>query len=464
MKPLDKYDQLLEEELNHLKVEYDNYKTKIDCVTVLTFSKDDQNQYVLNLLDNQELLLTTFPQLIDQFKILTFFRKNNALELEQVKIAINNILEDEQVKNTIINQSNYQNLVKRIQEQIEELNNASISSKASFILKINIDDEEKVNILTQLAYESCQNASLKQQKPKEKTKEELKEEKIEPETLFEERDEAKIENINNKYFAIKPQIENLLNQYYYLINGKSIGTLEYTKQLVDIAKVQKEKDSLDLKSLNLDEFSYKEVSMTMLILDIIEAKQELEKNLQNPASKQDDIEYYFNALKETYSKALILGEAITKDNLEKTKKTDDIYFLLDENNTPFFQLEKFNKEERKRCLSLMEKFKKHIYDYEKGKTHTKLKSKKKINDIYINKSSTMCVSYIRAKDNQVLILTFAHLNEIYDDSTRIDQNYAYLIKETLDNINTKNSSFIEQQYQFSEQFKDQIFSKGDDPK
>ena len=61
MKPLDKYDQLLEEELNRLKVEYDNYKTKIDSVTVLTFSKDDQNQYVLNLLDNQELLLTTFP-------------------------------------------------------------------------------------------------------------------------------------------------------------------------------------------------------------------------------------------------------------------------------------------------------------------------------------------------------------------------------------------------------------------
>ena len=68
------------------------------------------------------------------------------------------------------------------------------------------------------------------------------------------------------------------------------------------------------------------------------------------------------------------------------------------------------------------------------------------------------------KDNKVLILTFAHINDIYDDSNSIAQNYSYLIENTLKNIENKNDLFLEQQQEFTEQFKDMIAVKGDEHK
>ena len=195
---------------------------------------------------------------------------------------------------------------------------------------------------------------------------------------------------------------------------------------------------------------------------MLEAKQELETLFKKPNASLEDIEFYFNELKEQYSKAQQVDTTLTEDIKEEEKETDDIYFLLDENNNPFFQLDKFNKEDKKRCKSLIEKFEKSIHDYEKGKHHTKLQSRRNLFDIYVNKSSNMCVSYIRAKDNQVLVITFAHLNDIFDESNSIAQNYDNLIESTLSNIENKNTNFINHQQEFFEQFKTNVEVKGDE--
>ena len=41
----------------------------------------------------------------------------------------------------------------------------------------------------------------------------------------------------------------------------------------------------------------------------------------------------------------------------------------------------------------------------------------------------MCVSYVRTKDNKVLVLTFAPHSDIYDNSNTIAQTYSYVIDE-----------------------------------
>lgn len=229
-------------------------------------------------------------------------------------------------------------------------------------------------------------------------------------------------------------------------------------------KIQESQDNLNLSTLGIDEFQYKDISMTVLILDMLEIKQELELQLNNTNTTLEDISDYFNMLKEDYNKAMALDSILTEEKMEEEKTTNEIYFLLDESNSPLFDMNKFSKDDKKRCQALIEKFEKSVHNHEKGKKHTKLQSRRHKFDVYINKSSNMCVSYIRAKDNKVLILTFAHLNDIYDESNSIAQNYTFLIKNTLKNIENKNDLFLEQQQEFTEQFKTIVVVKGDEHK
>ena len=76
----------------------------------------------------------------------------------------------------------------------------------------------------------------------------------------------------------------------------------------------------------------------------------------------------------------------------------------------------------------------------------------------------MCVSYIRTKDNKVLILTFANFKEVFDNTEPIVSNFDYIIDTTLTNIKNNNALFLEQQQEFTEQFKAMVAVKGDEHK
>ena len=466
MEPKEKSEQLLEEQSQKLKKELNKYKTMIDSANILIMPINDKKRYIKNLLEHQKTFLLLFPQLTSNFQILKFFYDNNALEIEQVQIAINNILTDEIVKDCLSNIEKYQLQVKSLESQIKELDEKSLTAKASFILKANITDEEKISILKEIAYESCKSVTKKEEK--------LKSHKIptpqeEIESLFTEEEtpninQEELNNIKGEYYKIKNNIESIMSKYYYLINGKDEKYINYNKEMSRAIKEQESKDNLDLSTLGIDEFQYKDISMTVLILDMFEVKAELESQLNNPTATLEDIRDYFNMLKEDYNKAISLDKILTEEKKEEEKTTNEIYFLLDENNNSFFQINKFNKEEKKHCLSLIEKFKKGLHDYEKGKKHTKLLSNNKRYNIYINKSSNMCVSYVRTKDNKVLVLTFAPHSDIYDNSNTIAQTYSYVIDENLTKINNQNPNYLKQQKEFTEQFKSMIAVKGDDHK
>lgn len=465
MEPKEKYEQLIEEQSQELKRELDNYRAMIKSAEILSMPKDDIQKYISNLLENQKTLLLLFPQLISNLQIIKFFLENNALEIEQVSIALNNILTDERVKDCFSNKEKYQLQAKKLESEIKELDEKSLSAKASFILKANITDEEKISILKELAYESCKNATTKEEAKLQTQDKESKE----IETLFSEEatvnvNEEELKKLKEEYLKIKDSIESIISKYYYLIKGKDEKYINYNREMAKAIKAQESKDNLNLSALGIDEFQYKDISMTVLLLDMLETKQELELQLNNTNTTLEDINDYFNILKEDYNKAIALDSILTEEKIEEEKTTNEIYFLLDESNSPFFDMDKFSKEEKKRSLSLVEKFEKGIHDHEKGKKHTKLQSRRHKFDIYINKSSNMCVSYIRAKDNKVLILTFAHLNNIFDDSNSIAQNYTSLIKNTLKNIESKNALFLEQQEEFTEQFKTIVAIKGDEHK
>lgn len=466
MESKEKYEQLLEEQLQKLKRELNKYNKMIKSANILSMSKTNTRTYIENLLNNQNTFLLLFPHLTSNFQILKFFYDNNALEIEQVQIAINNILMDEKVKDCLSNIETYRLQVKSLESQIKELDEKSLTAKASFILKANIPDEEKISILKELAYDSCKSVT---EKEKTLNSHEASTSHKEIESLFKEEETPNINQeefnkIKDEYYKIKNNIESIINKYYYLINGKDEKYINYNKEMARAIKEQESKDNLDLSTLGIDKFQYKDISMTVLILDMIEVKAELETQLNNPNTNLEDINDYFNMLKEDYNNAISIDKILTEDMKEEEKTTNEIYFLLDENNNSFFQINKFNKEEKKHCLSLIEKFKKGLHDYEKGKKHTKLLSSNKLYNIYINKSSNMCVSYIRTKDNKVLVLTFAPHSDIYDDSNTIAQTYSYVIDENLTDINTKNPNYLKQQKEFTEQFKSMLDIKGDDSK
>ena len=267
-----------------------------------------------------------------------------------------------------------------------------------------------------------------------------------------------------EYLKIKDSIESIISKYYYLINGKDEKYINYNREMAKAIKAQESQDNLNLSTLGIDEFQYKDISMTVLLLDMLETKQELELQLNNPNNTLEDINDYFNILKEDYNKAIALDSILTEEKMEEEKTTNEIYFLLDESNSPLFDMDKFSKDDKKRCQALIEKFEKGVHDHKKGKKHTKFKSNYKKNNIYINRSSNMCVSYIRTKDNKVLILTFADFKEVFDNTEPIALNFDYLIDETLANIKNNNVAFLETQKEFTEYFKEQTKAKGDEHK
>lgn len=465
MEPKEKYEQLIEEQLQELKRELDNYRAMIKSAEILSMPKDDIQKYISNLLENQKTLLLLFPQLISNLQIIKFFWENNALEIEQVTIALNNILTDERVKDCFSNKEKYQLQAKKLESEIKELDEKSLSAKASFILKANITDEEKISILKELAYESCKNATTKEEAKLQTQDKESKE----IETLFSEEatvnvNEEELKKLKEEYLKIKDSIESIISKYYYLIKGKDEKYINYNREMAKAIKAQESKDNLNLSTLGIDEFQYKDISMTVLLLDMLETKQELELQLNNTNTTLEDINDYFNILKEDYNKAIALDSILTEEKIEEEKTTNEIYFLLDESNSPLFDMDKFSKDDKKRCQALIEKFEKGVHDHEKGKKHTKFKSNYKKNNIYINRSSNMCVSYIRTKDNKVLILTFADFKEVFDNTEPIALNFDYLIDETLANIKNNNVTFLETQKEFVEYFKEQIKTKGDEHK
>lgn len=465
MEPKEKYEQLIEEESQELKRELDNYRAMIKCANILSMPKDDIQKYISNLLENQKSLLLLFPQLTSNVQIINFFWENNALELEQVTIALNNILTDERVKDCLNNKEKYELQVKKLESEIKELDEKSLTAKASFILKASISDEEKISILKELAYESCKNATTKEENIiKEKEKESKEIETLFPEEVTVNVNKEGLNKLKEEYLKLKDSIESIISKYYYLINGKDEKYINYNREMAKAIKAQESQDNLNLSTLGIDEFQYKDISMTVLILDMLETKQELELQLDNPNTTLEDISDYFNILKEDYNKAIALDSILTEEKIEEEKTTNEIYFLLDESNSPFFDMDKFSKDDKKRCQALIEKFEKGVHDHEKGKKHTKFKSNYKKNNIYINRSSNMCVSYIRTKDNKVLILTFADFKEVFDNTEPIALNFDYLIDEALANIKNNNVTFLETQKEFVEYFKEQIKTKGDEHK
>ena len=465
MEPKEKYEQLIEEQSQELKRELDNYRAMIKSANILSMPKGDIQKYISNLLENQKSLLLLFPQLTSNVQIINFFWENNALELEQVTIALNNILTDERVKDCLNNKEKYELQVKKLESEIKELDEKSLTAKASFILKANITDEEKISILKELAYESCKNATTKEEAKLQTQDKESKE----IETLFSEEatvnvNEEELKKLKEEYLKIKDSIESIISKYYYLINGKDEKYINYNREMAKAIKAQESQDNLNLSTLGIDEFQYKDISMTVLLLDMLETKQELELQLNNTNTTLEDINDYFNILKEDYNKAIALDSILTEEKIEEEKTTNEIYFLLDESNSPLFDMDKFSKDDKKRCQALIEKFEKGVHDHEKGKKHTKFKSNYKKNNIYINRSSNMCVSYIRTKDNKVLILTFADFKEVFDNTEPIALNFDYLIDEALANIKNNNVSFLETQKEFAKYFKEQIKTKGDEHK
>ena len=111
-----------------------------------------------------------------------------------------------------------------------------------------------------------------------------------------------------------------MSKYYYLINGKDEKYINYNKEMSRAIKEQESKDNLDLSTLGIDEFQYKDISMTVLILDMFEVKAELESQLNNPTATLEDIRDYFNMLKEDYNKAISLDKILTEEKKEEEKK------------------------------------------------------------------------------------------------------------------------------------------------
>ena len=393
------------------------------------------------LLNAKPIFLSINPALESKFKTIEFFVSNDAKNAEQVLIALDYILSScrshiENNQNDNFLRTQYEEVVGRCEKILTD-----DFSDLDFLQKIlsvsNLTEEERISVLAKLAYDSCGFSKRK-------------EETVTP--IVEEFDSAAYEEIcqlrDKVYYGLRQRANEVINRNYVeFIKCKSKEELNYAKAIV--SSIDKEEMSIE----DVTNFNYVREKMTVMLFALINEKDELDGILEEFSLKvsKDDIELFSAALKDYEKMILAVIEAekeIEKENqvVDASKNPSNVYFLVDEDGNLLFNLDDFHNDDKKRIALLLEKTQKGILDYDKGLKHTIIQSPHKMNNIVeVNKYSNFGCIYIRITRNKILVLSIGDIKDIYDEGIYIDSYYADRISELKSLIDESNIDEMKRQ-------------------
>lgn len=366
------------------------------------------------ILKNQDALIKFDNSLESKFKIIGFLVKNNATNAEQFKIVMDDIL------NSIIMSAfdNHTSMLlisqKQINSNLEQCN--LIINDAGYdydyyvkLLDVSgLSEKEKLDILSEHAFrtisiESQITSNVESQLSNDQAVDNI-----------EKSDNVSSDKVEDRFEQVMTVVNDMITKYYYLIEKQNSNQLNYKKQYINAMRDQSgQVDFSVLESI--------EERLTLIMLEMIENKQLIEKEIQeivnHEITKEDEdvINLFIDALEHNLQLFQETAKQFELDNCEENNvEPSKILFLLDEQGNPYIEAKEGNLESGKRIKSLIEKLEKGSHDYERGIKHSKILTDNKNDNIYVNRSSNMACSYMRLTKDIVLVLAINDFKVIYD--------------------------------------------------
>lgn len=413
---------------------------------------------VNSILNNREFIVSLNPVVLNYYKIIEFFKENEALDADQVTDAINRILDIDEIKNfegikknIYENKSSYETLISRIKAVIDG-NLEDIDFVNKMILESTLSEKDKLLILSGLAYESTITYEVK--KDRENNKESsIKEDKSKKDKFKKLDNLLDVTSLITKYKELSKRVSTYKKELYSYWKDKTSRQLQYAFSLAKLYN-SGELERKDIFNNTLDE------RMLILLLSCKEYEDLINMSLKGVTnnklakSEYDELSYYINALEEnvTILDKYDATKKVKDSDIDVTYENPKVLFLLDKNNNGIIDYSSFTLEDIDKINSLIDKCER------KGKNEKSIllhKVKDVDFDVLVGKTSKIICPYVVLSDGSILILNIATKNKGYDETIGILAGYKDKIKairseSTINNLD----SLYEEQEEYRNQIRD----------
>lgn len=413
---------------------------------------------VNSILNNREFIVSLNPVVLNYYKIIEFFKENEALDADQVTDAINRILDIDEIKNfegikknIYENKSSYETLISRIKAVIDG-NLEDIDFVNKMILESTLSEKDKLLILSGLAYESTITYEVK--KDRENNKESsIKEDKSKKDKFKKLDNLLDVTSLITKYKELSKRVSTYKKELYSYWKDKTSRQLQYAFSLAKLYN-SGELERKDIFNNTLNE------RMLILLLSCKEYEDLINMSLKGVTnnklakSEYDELSYYINALEEnvTILDKYDATKKVKDSDIDVTYENPKVLFLLDKDNNGIIDYSSFTLEDIDKINSLIDKCER------KGKNEKSIllhKVKDVDFDVLVGKTSKIICPYVVLSDGSILILNIATKNKGYDETIGILARYKDKIKairseSTINNLD----SLYEEQEEYRNQIRD----------
>ncbi len=413
---------------------------------------------VNSILNNREFIVSLNPVVLNYYKIIEFFKENEALDADQVTDAINRILDIDEIKNfegikknIYENKSSYETLISRIKAVIDG-NLEDIDFVNKMILESTLSEKDKLLILSGLAYESTITYEVK--KDRENNKESsIKEDKSKKDKFKKLDNLLDVTSLITKYKELSKRVSTYKKELYSYWKDKTSRQLQYAFSLAKLYN-SGELERKDIFNNTLNE------RMLILLLSCKEYEDLINMSLKGVTnnklakSEYDELSYYINALEEnvTILDKYDVTKKVKDSDIDVTYENPRVLFLLDKDNNGIIDYSSFTLEDIDKINSLIDKCER------KGKNEKSIllhKVKDVDFDVLVGKTSKIICPYVVLSDGSILILNIATKNKGYDETIGILAGYKDKIKairseSTINNLD----SLYEEQEEYRNQIRD----------
>ena len=413
---------------------------------------------VNSILNNREFIVSLNPVVLNYYKIIEFFKENEALDADQVTDAINRILDIDEIKNfegikknIYENKSSYETLISRIKAVIDG-NLEDIDFVNKMILESTLSEKDKLLILSGLAYESTITYEVK--KDRENNKESsIKEDKSKKDKFKKLDNLLDVTSLITKYKELSKRVSTYKKELYSYWKDKTSRQLQYAFSLAKLYN-SGELERKDIFNNTLNE------RMLILLLSCKEYEDLINMSLKGVTnnklakSEYDELSYYINALEEnvTILDKYDATKKVKDSDIDVTYENPKVLFLLDKDNNGIIDYSSFTLEDIDKINSLIDKCER------KGKNEKSILLHKVTDvdfDVLVGKTSKIICPYVVLSDGSILILNIATKNKGYDETIGILAGYKDKIKairseSTINNLD----SLYEEQEEYRNQIRD----------
>lgn len=370
-------------------------------------------------------ILKITPSLKGLFDILNFYYENNASNAPQARKAIENLKNsDLQSKIDALLQNTEEK--SKLEEEIKKCKMILANNITDWdyyfelIKRSDLTDEEQIELLSKIAYESTL------EKEKVTAKEEKKEEKTAKEYVSTEKLGVELERLRE----LNRKINNYIAKYSSLVNNKTPNQITMYKDVINALGTNLYDEVRNYK--------VKEEAIILLTFRVQTLQYDINSvvsSLKSTYEKEDFdmLELYLDELSKIEDLLSTLDSEITEEEKKvNSNSTKNVIYLTDKNNNPYFSYSDLQFEQKLSYKTLLEKIGKGLFDYKKHKNGATVLGTKS-NRVYVNISGKYGCSYVILNDEYLLVLSLASYQNIYSESLKIESQEEKRIRELKQN-------------------------------